>query len=74
MKSVLEDAAQQAGRHPDMVLAGHVHNYQPHEEFRRWHAATSLSAQAVPQSASLKKVDGKAMIPPVVSGTRKRTR
>src|SRR5437763_13085704 len=28
MKEVLEHAAQQAGRHPDMVLAGHVHDYQ----------------------------------------------
>ena len=28
MKQVLETAADEAGRHPDMVLAGHVHNYQ----------------------------------------------
>lgn len=28
MKKVLEAAATQAGRHPEMVLAGHVHNYQ----------------------------------------------
>lgn len=28
MKKVLEEAAREAGRHPDMVLAGHVHNYQ----------------------------------------------
>jgi len=28
MKSILEAAAEQAGRHPDMVLAGHVHDYQ----------------------------------------------
>jgi hypothetical protein len=28
MKRVLEVAAEQAGRHPDMILAGHVHNYQ----------------------------------------------
>lgn len=28
MKQLLEAAAQQAGRHPDMVLAGHVHAYE----------------------------------------------
>jgi Icc-related predicted phosphoesterase len=28
MKKVIEDAAKAAGRHPEMVLAGHVHNYQ----------------------------------------------
>lgn len=28
MKKVIEDAAIAAGRHPDAVLAGHVHNYQ----------------------------------------------
>ena len=28
MKDVLEHAAQQVGRHPEMVLAGHVHDYQ----------------------------------------------
>ena len=28
MKNLLEAAAQEAGRHPDMVLAGHVHDYQ----------------------------------------------
>ncbi len=28
MKDLLEQAAHEAGRHPDAVLAGHVHNYQ----------------------------------------------
>ncbi|MBY0366174.1 MAG: metallophosphoesterase [Roseateles sp.] len=28
MKDLLESAAQRAGRHPDMVLAGHVHMYE----------------------------------------------
>lgn len=28
MKDLLEAAAREAGRHPDMVLAGHVHDYQ----------------------------------------------
>jgi hypothetical protein len=28
MKALLENAAEQAGRHPEMVLAGHVHDYQ----------------------------------------------
>jgi acid phosphatase type 7 len=28
MKHLIESAATSAGRHPDMILAGHVHNYQ----------------------------------------------
>jgi hypothetical protein len=28
MKTLLETAAEKAGRHPDLVLAGHVHNFQ----------------------------------------------
>lgn len=28
MKELLEEAAKQSGRHPDLVLAGHVHDYQ----------------------------------------------
>jgi len=28
MKDIMEKAAEQAGRHPDMVLAGHVHAYE----------------------------------------------
>ena len=28
MKTVLENAAEAAGRHPDLVVAGHVHDYQ----------------------------------------------
>jgi acid phosphatase type 7 len=28
MKSLIEAAAEKAGRHPDMALAGHVHDYQ----------------------------------------------
>jgi 3',5'-cyclic AMP phosphodiesterase CpdA len=28
MKQALEDAGQAAGRHPDLVVAGHVHDYQ----------------------------------------------
>ncbi len=28
MKQLLENAAEEAGRHPEMILAGHVHDYQ----------------------------------------------
>src|SRR5579863_2284170 len=28
MKQLIEDAANKVGRHPEMVVAGHVHNYQ----------------------------------------------
>jgi len=28
MKQLIEEAAEKVGRHPEMVVAGHVHNYQ----------------------------------------------
>lgn len=69
MKDLLEQAAEEAGRHPEMVLAGHVHDYQ------RLTKAMPDGTQ-VPYVISgnggyhnlhsIKKVDGQKMIAPVV--------
>ena len=69
MKQVLEQAVVAAKRHPDMVFAGHVHNYQ------RLTKALSDGAQ-IPYLVtgaggyhnlhSIIKVNGQAMITPVV--------
>jgi acid phosphatase type 7 len=70
IKKILEDAVVAAGgRHPDMVLAGHVHNYQRLTK-------TIDAGKQVPYIVagaggyhnlhSIVKVDGQEMIPPVV--------
>lgn len=69
MKKVIEDAAAKAGRHPDMVLAGHVHNYQRLTK-------TMADGSEVPYLVigaggyynlhHMMKVDDEHMIPPVV--------
>ena len=67
MKQVLETAADEAGRHPDMVLAGHVHNYQ---RFTR-----TMSNRQVPYIVAgaggywhlhylAKQIDGKPIVTP----------
>jgi hypothetical protein len=68
MKQVIESAAAQAGRHPDLILAGHVHNYQ------RLTKAMADGAQ-VPYLVTgaggyynlhhIMKVDGAKMVAPV---------
>jgi hypothetical protein len=68
MKQLLETAATAAGRHPDMVLGGHVHNYQ------RLTKAMNNGAQA-PYLVTgaggyfnlhnIMKVNNQNMIPPV---------
>ena len=69
MKDVLEAAATTAGRHPDMILAGHVHNYQRLTK-------TLANGTQVPYLVTgaggyhnlhyIMKVNGAKMIPPVV--------
>ncbi len=69
MKEVLEHAAQQAGRHPEMVLAGHVHDYQRLTK-------TLSDGSQVPYLVTgaggyhnlhhIMEVNGEHMIPPVV--------
>jgi len=68
MKKLIEAAAEAAGRHPDMILAGHVHNYQRLTK-------TSNDGTQVPHLITgaggyfnlhhMMKVDGEHMIPPV---------
>jgi hypothetical protein len=69
MKKVLEDASAAAGRHPDLVFAGHVHNYQRLTK-------TLSDGSQVPYLVAgaggyhnlhqIVKVDGQPMVPPVV--------
>ncbi len=69
MKTLIEDAAQNTGRHPEMVLAGHVHNYQRLTKNR----ADKTQVPYIVAGAGgyynlhhIMKVDGQTMIPPVV--------
>ena len=68
MKDLLEQAAQQAGRHPDAVLAGHVHNYQ--RLTKNQPDGTQVpylvtGAGGYHNLHNIMKVDGEHMIPPV---------
>ena len=68
MKKVLADAADQAGRQPDMVIAGHVHDYQ-----RLSHQADAdtliphlvTGAGGYHNLHSIMKVNGQKMVTPV---------
>jgi hypothetical protein len=68
MKQVLEDAFRKANRIPEMVFAGHVHNYQ---RFTKMHANGSATPYIVAGAGgyhnlhTMKKVDGEAIIAPV---------
>jgi len=69
MKKAIEHAAEQAGRHPDMVLAGHVHDYQrltktAADDTQVPHLVTG--AGGYHNLHSIMKVNGERMIPPVV--------
>jgi acid phosphatase type 7 len=69
MKKVIEDASAAAKRHPEMILAGHVHNYQ-----RLTHAASDgtmtpylvTGAGGYHNLHNIMKVNGQTMVPPVV--------
>jgi hypothetical protein len=69
MKKVIEDAAAAAKRHPEMILAGHVHNYQ---RLTR-NAADGTQVPYLVTGAggyhnlhNIMKVNGQTMVPPVV--------
>jgi hypothetical protein len=69
MKDVLEHAAQQAGRHPDMIIAGHVHDYQRLTKNMTGGAQVPYlvtGAGGYHNLHSIMKVDGQRLIPPVV--------
>jgi len=69
MKDALEHAAQQAGRHPEMIVAGHVHDYQ--RLTKNMAGGVQLPYLVVGAGGyhnlhSIMKVNGQRMIPPVV--------
>ena len=69
MRDVIDHASQQAGRAPDMVVAGHVHNYQ---RLTRTDTAGNVQPYIVTGAGGyhnlhhVLKVNHQAMIPPVV--------
>jgi hypothetical protein len=69
MKQVIEAAATAAGRHPDMVLAGHVHDYQ---RLTKQHSDGTIAPYLVTGAGGyhnlhkIQKVIGESMIPPVI--------
>lgn len=69
MKQLLEQAGTAAGRHPDAVLAGHVHNYQ---RLTKHHADGTKTLYLVTGAGGyhnlhqIMKVNGQRMVPPVV--------
>lgn len=69
MKQVLEQAGDDAGRHPDMVIAGHVHNYQRLTKYRSdgTHVPYLITgAGGYHNLHSIQKVNGETMIAPVI--------
>jgi len=69
MKKLIDDAAQQAGRFPDMVIAGHVHDYQRlTQEFSDGRQVPFLvtGAGGYHNLHHVMKVDHQAMITPVL--------
>jgi acid phosphatase type 7 len=69
MKQLIEQASESAGRHPEMVVGGHVHNYQ---RFTK----TMKDGTQVPYLVTgaggyyhlhaMQKVNGESMVPPVL--------
>ena len=73
MKKVIEDAAAAAGRHPEMVIAGHVHNYQRLTKNRADGSQIPYlvtGAGGYHNLHHIMRVDGARMIPPVVFDDR----
>jgi hypothetical protein len=68
MKEVIDEAATQTGRYPDMVLAGHVHNYQ---RLTKNHSDGTETPHLVTGAGGyhnlhhIMRVNGEHMIPPV---------
>jgi len=68
MKKVIEKASADAGRRPDMILAGHVHNYQ---RINKVESDGTILPQLVTGAGGyhnlhhIMHVDGEKMIPPV---------
>jgi acid phosphatase type 7 len=68
MRTVIEDASRAAGRYPDMIFTGHVHNYQ---RISSVHPDRGLVPQLVTGAGgyhnlhSIMKVNGEKMVAPV---------
>ena len=67
MKELLEEASETAGRQPELILAGHVHDYQrithtQQDETQTLHLITG--AGGYPNLHSIIKVDGEKMVTP----------
>jgi hypothetical protein len=68
MKQVIEAAADAAGRHPDMILAGHVHDYQ---RLSKQRADGTIVPYLITGAGGyhnlhrIQRVIGQSMIPPV---------
>jgi hypothetical protein len=68
MHQVLEDATKAAGRHPDMIVAGHVHDYQ---RLTKDHGDGTITPYLVTGAGGysnlhhIRKVNGKTMKTPV---------
>ena len=68
MKEALENAAEAAGRHPEMILAGHVHDYQRLSKQRSDGTTVPYlvaGAGGYHNLHYIRKVNGQKMIPPV---------
>jgi len=68
MKELIEKAAEEADRHPDMILAGHVHNYQRLTKMLQDGAQVPYLVTGAGGYFNLHhimKVNGEHMIPPV---------
>jgi len=69
MKDVIETAVKDTGRHPDMVLAGHVHNYQRLTKNRPDGTQVPYlvtGAGGYHNLHNIMKVNGQKMIAPIV--------
>jgi hypothetical protein len=69
MKAVIESAASAAGRHPELIVAGHVHNYQRLTKTMPGNVQVPYlvtGAGGYHNLHNVIKVNGEHMIPPVV--------
>jgi hypothetical protein len=68
MKKLIEKAAEASGRHPDMIVAGHVHNYQRLTKAKEDGSQIPYivaGAGGYHNLHHVRKVNGEAMITPV---------
>ncbi|HVN90685.1 MAG TPA: metallophosphoesterase [Candidatus Binataceae bacterium] len=68
MKQIIEKAIEESGRHPEMIVAGHVHNYQRLTKNRDDGTQVPYlvtGAGGYHNLHHIMKVDGERMIPPV---------